>query len=157
MKLGENSHSKDNNALPHLHGNDLFIGLEDLSTWAELSGGVNFSHDQGHNMNNVLPQDDMGFLELNDLDTPLNFSVESGGFQNVPTGSSYAACDADASQRLSGITQQSFSADLGQICSDVNFSSSETVFPRLSQYSMLPRSSGGPEGSTSVYPTVRLS
>lgn len=156
MKLGENSHSKDNIALPRLHGNDPFNGLEDLSTWAELSGGVNFSHDQGHNMNNVLAQDDMAFLELNDLDTPLNFSVESGGLQNVPTGSSYAACNPDTSQHLSSSTQQNFSANLGQICSDVNFPSSETVFPRLTQCSMLPNSSGRTEGSTNVFPTVRL-
>lgn len=150
-EVGENSHGKENIALPHVHGNDPF---RNLSTSPKLSGGLNFSHGQGHNMNNVLAQDDMDILELNDLDTPLNFSVESGGFQEVPTDGSFAACNPDVfEQSGTSSTQHNFSANLGQIGSDANFPSSQTVFPGSSQCSMLPNSSRRPEGSTNVFPT----
>lgn len=143
-----------------------FVGSEKICTGSsyEVSNaddlskaglnGVNFSGGSGY-LNNMLPQDDMAFLELNDLDAPLNFPEDFVGSEKIFTGSSYEVSHADAPEHLTGIssTQFSYGAGSGEICYN-NFPHSETELPGLSEFPLLPNSSGGHLDSTIVYPMV---
>ncbi|XP_022896423.1 NAC domain-containing protein 82-like isoform X2 [Olea europaea var. sylvestris] len=68
-----------NKCLPCLDGNDIYNGLCDLDSWGSMNeGGLNFAGMQkdGYLQNYTLPQNDTAYLELNDLEVPLNHPAE---------------------------------------------------------------------------------
>ncbi|KAL2553055.1 NAC domain-containing protein 82 [Forsythia ovata] len=68
-----------NKSLPYSDGNDIYSDLCDLHNVYEMNEGrLDFSGTQrdGHPLNNTLPQDDVAYLELNDLVVPLNPPAE---------------------------------------------------------------------------------
>ncbi|MCD7469217.1 hypothetical protein HAX54_008078 [Datura stramonium] len=73
---------------PFTDGNDIFDGLGDIESWAGVgllgsdlsaSGGANYNHHM------ILPED-AAYVELNDLEIPLNHSAESIGTGHLVPG-----------------------------------------------------------------------
>ncbi|KAL6315376.1 hypothetical protein AAG906_000486 [Vitis piasezkii] len=83
-----------NDALPNMEGNDIFMGLGDLSKLIETNeDGFNFSssHKGNHSLDQWFPA--VFLLELHDLDFPLKITVESSGSGFVSPGDVCLDCD----------------------------------------------------------------
>lgn len=68
-----------NESLPCLDGNEIYNGLCDLDNWDSMNEGrLDFAGMQkdGYPLNYTLPQDNIAYLELNDLEVPLNHPAE---------------------------------------------------------------------------------
>ncbi|XP_027078451.1 NAC domain-containing protein 82-like [Coffea arabica] len=154
-ELGDLGQGRAAEAIPHSDGGDLFSGLEDLSNLAELNGGgLNLfdNYQIGYTTNNMRLQDDSGFLELNDLDAPLNFTAQSCGPEQMHTGGLYRPSNSSGSEHVFA----------GSLCTEYNTSNHTWNGDNIPGYEqhptdlhhllVLPDASDIQGNSTSIFP-----
>ncbi|KAJ0039989.1 hypothetical protein Pint_27279 [Pistacia integerrima] len=92
VNLGH-QHNENVEALPHLDGNDIYNNLGDLVNFGRLSEGAgdfSFSYNDYCYPSQSFPGDNTPFLELDDLDAPLNGPVEAGTSELIHTDGLYS-------------------------------------------------------------------
>nr|AAM34765.1 nam-like protein 2 [Petunia x hybrida] len=107
----ENSQNMENfnqdlNALtPFTGGNDIFDGLGDIDNWAGLGqsrSNISASWGANYSFNHMIVPDDVAFMELNDLETPLYHSAETIETGQFGLGNFYAPYNSNVDmQQLS--------------------------------------------------------
>ncbi|KAJ9177808.1 hypothetical protein P3X46_012980 [Hevea brasiliensis] len=81
------NHGGNNAVNPNSNGIDIYDGLGDLGNLTRIDDGAYSTLDYtGPAMDQMLGSDDMQYLELMDLDAPLDRSTEPGGYEQVQTG-----------------------------------------------------------------------
>ncbi|KAJ0096636.1 hypothetical protein Patl1_27911 [Pistacia atlantica] len=128
-------HNENVEALPHSDGNDIYNNLGDLVNFGRLSEGAvdfSFSYNDYCYPNQSFLGDNTPFLELDDLDAPLNGPVEAGTSELIHTDGLYS------NQHCYNPAQLSLKENLGLIqCPSIHHYNAEqsslTVNPGLSQ------------------------
>ncbi|XP_031263319.1 NAC domain-containing protein 82-like [Pistacia vera] len=128
-------HNENVEALPHSDGNDIYNNLGDLVNFGRLSEGAgdfSFSYNDYCYPNQSFLGDNTPFLELDDLDAPLNGPVEAGTSELIHTDG------LSSNQHCYNPAQLSLKENLGLIqCPSIHHYNAEqsslTVNPGLSQ------------------------
>ncbi|CAI9108885.1 OLC1v1008587C2 [Oldenlandia corymbosa var. corymbosa] len=125
---------------PNFDGSDPFSGLEDLNVLSGVNGG-------GHYFS------DMEFLEVDDLNAPLNFSTDSFGFREVQTNGFLRPCISNGSQHTLPQCAVSNSNDVSrQVQHQGNFPWWDTRLINSIQLPSLPDSSHNQGNPATVAP-----
>ncbi|CAA2989254.1 NAC domain-containing 82-like isoform X1 [Olea europaea subsp. europaea] len=80
---------ENNTSLLGTSGNDIYNGLHDLDYWAQMTEGefdtIGMQED-GHLMNQMPLQNDVAYIELNDLIAPLDFCPDVNATEEISMG-----------------------------------------------------------------------
>ncbi|KAL7102064.1 hypothetical protein ACP275_08G096100 [Erythranthe tilingii] len=95
-----------NKRLASWDANDIYNGLDDLNSWNSWAqmyqGTLDFSGMQkdGYLLNNILPQDNSAYIELNDFLAPLNYPHKVPRTDQSPLGDIFGSHSYDNSQQF---------------------------------------------------------